>query len=196
MLFFAALINNENMKKIFVILFAGLALIAKAQEVSVEKSIFSVQTGLLGVWVQNEARISNKIALRSEAGFDSGIWGGTYYDKVGFLMAPVLTLEPRFYYNIEKRNLKSKRIDNNSGNFLSIKTSYHPDWFVISNQHNISIISDLSIVPTWGMRRNIGKHFNYEVGGGIGYQYVFGQKGYSKGSYVAYNLLLRIGYTF
>ena len=61
-------------------------------------------------------------------------------------------------------------MDGNQGNFLSIKTSYHPDWFVISNYDNINIISDISIIPTWGIRRNIGKHFNSETG--IGYRYI------------------------
>jgi len=26
--------------------------------------------------------------------------------------------------------------------------------------------------PMWGLRRTLGKHFNYEVGAGIGYAYV------------------------
>jgi hypothetical protein len=181
------------MKKIFIVLFAGFVLIAKAQEVSVEKSVFGIQTGIFGVWVQNEMRMSNMFALRSEVGFDSGIWGGSYYDKVGFLMTPVLTLEPRFYYNLNKRNFKSKRIENNTGNFLSVKISYHPNWFVISNETNFYILDDLSIIPTWGIRRNIGKHFNYEVGGGVGYQYIFDEY---YGSRVALHLHLRIGYTF
>ena len=33
------------------------------------------------------------------------------------------------------------------GHFISLKTSYHPDWFVISNTGNISVISDISIIP-------------------------------------------------
>jgi hypothetical protein len=70
-------------------------------------------------------------------------------------MTPVITAEPRWYYNLNKRVNKSKRIDGNNGNFISLKTSYHPDWFVISNYDNINIISDISLVPTWGIRRNI-----------------------------------------
>jgi hypothetical protein len=141
------------MKKILIVLFASFALITEAQEISVEKSLFSVQTGLLGIWVQHEARLSNTIALRSEVGFDSGfgvVGSNSYYDsetqtfgsKFVFLMAPVLTVEPRFYYNLKNRNAKLKRIDNNSGNFLSIHTSFHPDWFVISNDKDVSVRSD------------------------------------------------------
>jgi hypothetical protein len=176
----------------------SLTMTVKSQNASVEKSIFGIQTGLLGLWAHNEAKLTSQIALRSELGFDSGIWGGDFYDKTGFLMTPVITIEPRWYYNLNKRESKSKRIDGNSGNFISLKASYHPDWFVISNYDNVNIVSDISIVPTWGIRRNIGKYFNYETGIGIGYRYTFAkQAGYLKNeSDVAPNLHLRIGYRF
>lgn len=187
------------MKKILLTLtFCGLTFMAKSQTTSVEQSTFGIQTGLLGIWVHNEARLSSQIALRSEVGFDSGIWGGDFYEKTGFLLTPVITLEPRWYYNLNKRESKSKRIDGNSGNFIALKTSYHPDWFVISNYDDIQIISDISIIPTWGIRRHIGDHFTYETGIGIGYRYIFAKSaGYSEDeSEAALNLHLRIGYRF
>ncbi len=176
----------------------SLALSVKSQNASVEKSIYGIQTGLFGIWVHNEIRVTNQIALRNEIGFDSGIWGGDFYDKTGFLMTPVITTEPRWYYNLNRRDLQSKRIDGNSANFIALKTSYHPDWFVISNYDNINIISDISIAPTWGIKRNIGKYFNYETGIGIGYRYIFAkQAGYLENeSELAFNLHLRFGYRF
>lgn len=162
---------------ILIILCSLFSYVIFAQEAAVEKSIFGIQTGFLGIWVHHEAKLSNTLVLRSELGFDSGIWDGSYYDKTGFLMTPVLSLEPRWYYNLAKREQKEKRIDGNSGNFLSLKTSYHPDWFVISNQDQVKVISDLSIIPKWGIRRNIGNHFNFETGLGIGYHYIFAKQG-------------------
>jgi hypothetical protein len=32
----------------------------------VEKTFFSIQTGLAGIWINNETKLSNSIALRSE----------------------------------------------------------------------------------------------------------------------------------
>ena len=187
-----------TMKKNLTLVFLSLSIFCNAQNVSVEKSVFGIQTGFLGIWAHNESRLSNTIALRSELGFDSGIWGGAFYDGTGFLLTPVLTLEPRFYYNLNKRNSKSKVITNNSGNFISLKTSYHPDWFVISNYKDVSIISDISFIPTWGIRRNIGTHFNYEAGFGFGYRYIFAKAAgyYSNESEATANLHLRIGYVF
>lgn len=148
------------MKRIlFTIALCGMTLIAKSQTASVEKSTYGIQTGFLGIWAHNESKLTNSIALRTEIGFDSGIWGGDFYDGTGFLMTPVITLEPRLYYNLNKRVKKSRRIDGNSGNFISLKTSYHPDWFVISNTDNVSVISDISIVPTWGIKKKHRKTF-------------------------------------
>ncbi|SEA43619.1 hypothetical protein SAMN05443667_104205 [Flavobacterium gillisiae] len=185
-------------KIILTLICCGLTTIAKSQNTSVEKSTFGVQTGFLGVWGHNESKLSNQIALRTEIGFDTGIWAGSFYDKTGVILVPVITMEPRWYYNLNKRVKKERRIDGNSGNFISLKTSYHPDWFVISNYDNMSIVSDISIVPTWGIRRNIGNHFTYETGIGIGYLYYFAKDaGYAENkSDVAVNLHLRIGYRF
>jgi len=186
------------MKKIITFIFLSLSIFCNGQNVSVEKTVFGIQTGFLGIWVHNESKLSNTIALRSEVGLDSGFWGGDFYDGTGFLLTPVLTLEPRFYYNLNKRNSRSKDTRNNSGTFISLKTSYHPDWFVISNYKDVNIITDISFIPTWGIRRNIGTHFNYETGFGIGYRYFFAKNAgyYSNESDVAANLHVRIGYVF
>lgn len=187
------------MKKIILTLtLCGLSIIAKSQNASVEESTYGIQTGFLGVWVHNETKLTNAIALRSEIGLDSGIWGGDFYNQTGFLMTPVITLEPRLYYNLNKRVSKSRRIDGNSGNFIALKASFHPDWFVISNSDNIRVVSDITIVPTWGIKRTIGNHFTYEAGIGIGYRYSYAkQAGFLENeSDVAANLHLRIGYRF
>ena len=193
----AANVQKFVMKRNITIVFLSLSIFCCAQNASVEKSGFGIQTGFLGIWGHNESRLSNTIALRSELGFDGGILLTDFYGRSGFLLAPVLTVEPRLYYNLNKRNSKSKDITNNSGTFISLKTSYHPDWFVISNYED-DIISDISFIPTWGIRRNIGTHFNYETGIGIGYRYIFAKNAgyYSNESEAAVNLHVRIGYVF
>ena len=189
------------MKKTLITLtFCVLTFIAKSQNASVEKSTFGIQTGVLGIWAYNEVKLSNSIALRTEIGFDFGIWETTYYDDYDspFLLTPVLVLEPRFYYNLKKRSENSKRIDGNSGNFIALKISNHPDWFVLFNKDNAPVVSDFAIIPTWGIRRNLGKHFNYEAGLGAGFSYTFAKRaGYAKNKgEMELNMHLRIGYKF
>ena len=100
-------------KTLLTLALCGLTFFAKSQNASVEKSTFGIQTGVLGVWVYNEARLTNKLALRTELGFDFGIWETTYYDDYDspFILTPVIVVEPRFYYNLKKRLENSKRID-------------------------------------------------------------------------------------
>ena len=80
------------MKKIITFIFLSLSIFCKAQNSSVEKSVFGIQTGFLGIWGHNESRLSNKIALRSEIGFDAGYQSGFFYTEDVFFLAPVLTL--------------------------------------------------------------------------------------------------------
>ncbi len=156
-----------------------------------QKTFFQVQTGLLGTWIGAEFPVTKNFILRAETGFDAGFFGGISTDGNGFVLAPVLTIEPRYYYNFETRAEKGKQIRNNSGNFFGIKTSYHPDWFVISDVAGVTINQQLTVIPKWGIRRNIGKtNFNYELGFGIGRRF------YRNESETAADLHIRIGYTF
>lgn len=191
------LIKKSMKKRILLLAIILVITHAKSQEVSVEKSIFGIQAGLIGLWGHNEFRMSNKLAFRTEIGLEGGFWGGSYYDSTGFLLAPAIAIEPRWYYNLFKRVSKEKRIDGNSANFLSLRINYHPNWFLISNQ-DIDVISDISIIPSWGLRRNLGQHFNFETGAGIGYIHYFASEaGYSENEGdVIINILFKIGYKF
>lgn len=187
-----------NTKMIITLSIFLITFFTNAQNASVEKSTYGIQTGILGIWAHREVKLTNQIALRQEIGMDAGFWAGSFYPKNGYLMTPVITLEPRWYYNLNKRISKSRNIRGNSGNFLSVKTSYNPNWFVISNYDNIQIADQISIIPTWGIKRNIGNHFTYETGIGIGYRYIFAKNvGYLENqSETALNLHLRLGYRF
>lgn len=161
-----------------------------------DKSTSGLQVGVKGMWLHNEGKIGNRFALRSELGFDTNFYGGGAYDKNTFVMALVLTLEPRWYYNLNKRSLKGKDISGNSGNFFSLKSSYTPDWFQIANHDNITIPNQVSVIPTWGIRRNLGTKFNYETGIGVGIRVIYWESISYWERDTVLNLHLRIGYRF
>jgi len=197
------------MKKIIfflVLVLLNLSLKAQNQDPlsksSVEQSIFGIQAGFLGVWINNEARLTNSIALRTEIGLDAALFGGSVYyedNRTNYAFAPVITVEPRWYYNLNKRKEKGRKTFKNNANFLGLEISYNPNLFVISNV-DVEVYNQIRIIPKWAIRRTIGRHFTYEVGAGLGYRYAFfDEKDYyfppDKGE-VIFDLHLRLGYTF
>jgi hypothetical protein len=167
----------------------------KAQESSpgLEKNIYNIEIGAVGFWLNNELKLSDEIALRTEVGLYTEIVKG-----IGFFMAPEITIEPRWYYNIKKRVFKKLDTRNNSANFLTIKTSFRSGIFEISNYDQNRAENSFAIIPKWGIRRNISKSFNYELGAGIGYIHFINQKYFKTydNNGIAIDLHVRIGYNF
>ena len=161
---------------------------------TVEKSLFNIQTGLLGVWVSHEAGLSNSLVLRTEVGLDG--FGSIGAEEDIFGLAPTINIEPRWYYNIAKRARKGRNTEHNSANFVGLSARYAPDWFFITGDEG-NVYNQVYIVPKWGLRRNIGKsRFNYEFDLGIGYAF-YERTGYNNNaSEVVFDTHLRIGYTF
>ncbi len=181
------------------IIFCTLPVMVKSQNASVEKSTYGIQTGIVGFWGHNESKLSNSIALRTELGLAGGIYwhSNSHISVFEYALTPEMTLEPRWYYNLNKRKKKGKNINGNSGNFLSLNVNYFTDWFIISNVKNTEIDSQIWIVPSWGIKRNIGNHFTFETGVGIGAKFYLENKDFNDNeSKIIFNLHLRIGYRF
>jgi len=168
-----------------------------AQEVSVEESIWGIQALMLPLSVYNESKLTNNIALRSELAWGfSWSGGGSQWEVI-----PYLNVEPRYYYNLNRRNQKGKRIDNNSGNYLSLFACFQPGFGITSK--NNDLFPAIYIMPTYGLRRNIGKHFNFETALGFGYGWEFhkttnfnGETSRYTDSGTLFNFRLAFGYVF
>lgn len=159
----------KSMKKKLSITVLLTSLLLSPQEKSnVEKSVTGVQIGLFGAEFYNEARLSENFALRSQVALYPSIWGGDLYNRTGFALAPAISLAPKYYYNLQKRSDEGKNISKNSGNYIAASLEYVPNWFVISNVKGIEVNEMISFIPTWGLRRNFAKNFNYEFKAGLG----------------------------
>lgn len=181
-------------KKISIAVFSVLSLLGNAQNSDVEKNITGIQIGLFGLDLYNETKIANKTTLRAEASLFPAIWGGDLYGKTGFAFYPALTLQPKYYYNIPKRAENGKNIKNNSANYFGLQVRYIPDWFVISNDKNVSLSNQINFIPTYGFRRNFAENFNYEFKAGLGYGTTFGNDYNTSGAVL--DLSIKIGYDF
>ena len=80
-----------------------------------------------------------------------------------YIIAPFFDAQYKYIYNRAKRAVAAKSLDNNAGNFFSLR--------VISKGQSIAENVtrtddfDFAIGPTWGIQRQIGKlHFLFDVG--------------------------------
>lgn len=183
------------MKKTILLLgMLSISALSNAQITTVEKSITGAQIGLFGLDVYNEAKFADKVALRSEASLFPAIWGGDMYAKTGFAFYPAISLQPKYYYNIAKRAENGKNTKNNSANYLGLQVRYIPNWFVISNDKNLSLTNQINFIPTFGIRRNFAENFNYEFKAGFGYGTTIGNDKNLSGGIL--DLSIKIGYDF
>lgn len=183
-------------KNIFLLLLVlyTLKIFSQERKVTVSKSNFDIQVGFLGLWFNNEFKITNKLSFKTELGLESSVFGGKLYNGTNFVMLPVVTFEPRLYYNLDKRKQKERIIKNNSGNYFSLKNSYTSNLFIISSIENIIVNEQITIIPSWGMRRSIYKKIFFETGFGVGFKHLFQLN--KKNNKAILDIHLRIGYTF
>ena len=146
---------------------------------SVEKSVKGIQIGESGLVLNYEIRLADQFTLRTEVGYTLVFFFGDdnpvfNEDKNSSVAAvPTFTVEPRWYYNLNRRVRKGKDITRNRANYFSLFANYCGGWGAINLSNNIDEVPDFIIVsPMWGMRRTLGQHFNYELGAGVGYSYV------------------------
>ena len=103
------------MKKLLLtLILCGLTFIAKSQNASVKPSTFGIQTGILGYWFHNKAKLSKEIALRSEIGLIYGFFGGNIYDESIFSIFK--TTGAIFIDVVPGTNWKGYYLDKQDGN--------------------------------------------------------------------------------
>ena len=178
----------------------------KAQNASVEENVWGVQALMLPLSVYNETKLTNSLALRSELAFGLSFTSYSYIESntrstLSWAALPFAIVEPRFYYNLNRRVEKGKRIDGNSGNYWSLFACYQPGFGISSG--GIDIFPAAYIVPTYGLRRNMGKRFNFEFAVGLGYGWEFQKYDHPDGrtysntdSGVLFNSRVAFGYLF
>ena len=156
-----------------------------SEKVSVEKSILSIQTGYFGTWINHELKLNKKIVLRTELGTEYRLKFSIKQNFDSLKNQVSLFLEPKYYFNLTKRKNKNRNINNNAGNYISLRTNVN-----ISNNLEKGEIYFYNLTPTFGVRRNITTHFNLELSFGYGINY--------SNSFLAIEAMpsFRLGYVF
>lgn len=101
----------------------------------------------------------------------SGAFGEIGYDAVGVDDFGVgVTVEPRYYTNLNRRQRLGKTTYGNSGDFVAIKLQ--------ASVGKPGTTVDISLVPEYGIRRVWGKHWFGELTAGAGVAYNTQDGGY------------------
>ena len=90
------------MKKIFFVLFFATTLTYAQKNNNSSEDIFGIKIGLIGGWLNYEKSLSEKITLNTEIGYEGGFLKGTD-NKIDYIFTTTFSIEPRYYYNFEKR---------------------------------------------------------------------------------------------
>ena len=140
---------------------------SKKEKVSVEKSILSIQTGYFGTWINHELKLHNQFALRTEVGTEYRLKFAIKQSFDSLKNQVSIFLEPKYYFNLTKREKKDKSIENNAGNYISLRANIS----LLNNLENKEVYFH-TLTPTFGIRRNITSHFNIEFSFGCGLSYL------------------------
>lgn len=195
------------MKKLIILLAFTNLIVAQEKDlknnVSVEKNIFTIQASPISIFLADEYKLSKETVLHAEFGYKvSSVHFTNYYGDGGYktVFPAVFNIEPRWYYNLDRRAEKGKKTNNNSANFMAMGISYIPSSLVIHNlDSNYYLYNEFLFAPRYGFKRNFGKsNFNYELSFAAGYYYGYTNKNvYKKNdSDFGFDLKFRFGYNF
>jgi hypothetical protein len=159
------------MKSIFtlVLLFSFSFLLAQnhSSENNLEKLV-KLDLGLRGIGITYEPKLSNKMSIE----LSGGIGGGYDISFQDFtytwnLPDPALhvIVNPKYYYNRNKREAKGKTTELNSGNYVGLGIKYTSRGISESTEVWDALLFNLH----WGMQRAIGKRWTFNIHAGVGY---------------------------
>lgn len=174
---------------------------------TVEKNMFAVNVGIVSVGFQYEGRLARKWALHAETGISLNPYTVEYFSsdssikkETEYLSVPYFSIEPRYYYGLDRRQRHGRNTKNNSSNYISLKSMYMATEAALTNSNErFEPASALLITPSYGIRRSFAKTFFYEFCFGVGLQHNFQKntRSYSSGENEAgIDIQAKIGYTF
>lgn len=128
---------------------------------------FGINLGLINVGINYEKAFGETFSVNSIFEYSGG-----FYSRLGgdleYVIASSLSVEPRYYYNRNRRQNKGKNIDFNVGNFFAGDLSYAPIFGSISSNDNVEVLDSFVAGIKYGLRRKVVQKLNFEFAFGAG----------------------------
>ena len=132
----------------------------------------SISLGYLWLRYAYEHPISRTSTIIGRAGADFGAaWGNGFFGNYSYwVAAPVIEVEPRWYYGLDRRAAHGRSTEGNAGSFLSLNLQTMLPGYVSDRSMEMSGVTALS--PTWGFRRVWGSGWMFEFRTGLVFLYL------------------------
>lgn len=130
-----------------------------AQENQAESVKNILRINFVNPALEYELKTSNSSVITGAAGIG---YGGSYRELelssangLVYVISPFVDIQHKWYYNRNKRVVKSKSIEGNAGNYFSLRgiTRFAAITENVTRTDNL----DFAIGPTWGIQRSYGK---------------------------------------
>jgi hypothetical protein len=139
-----------------------------------------IDLGPQGVGVSFERKLGRRTIIDLSLGLGGGyaITGKQFKYKVDGLSGPDIyaSVNPRIYYNSQKRLSKGKSIERNAGNYIGFRMKYVTDALA----ENFVVWDAVLFNVHWGVQRPVGRRwvFNGHIGPGYGFahSFIFGNR--------------------
>ena len=177
----------------FTLLFLLCTSLSFAQKSNVPlQNLTKLDLGFRGVGFSFEPALGKTMSID----LSTGLGGGYEISDNSFtyswdLLAPAIyvIVNPKFYYNREKRSEKGKNMASNTGNFIGLAIKYTSRSIV----ENPTVWDALLFNLHWGIQRPVGKRWIFNTHVGVGYAVDATDLSNSSGSFYP-ALDLRFGY--
>lgn len=160
------------MKKLFflTIIFTNTFLFSQSTKHTTD--VFSFKLGLIGSWVGYEKSLGNDFTIESEIGYLGGFYKRNN-KSFKYIFTSEISVEPRYYYNFNRRIEKNKNITKNAANFVGFDINFVPDFLTSTNGDSVTIDESINLLPKWGLKRQLSDKIGFEFALGLGYSINF-----------------------
>ncbi|TVZ51871.1 hypothetical protein [Dokdonia sp. Hel_I_53] len=128
---------------------------------------FGINIGLINAGINYEKVLAKDFSVNTILEYNGGFYA-RFGGDTEYIFASTIALEPRYYYNRDRRLRKGKNISNNVGNYLAGDFSFGPVIGTISSDDNVGVVDSYVLGVKYGLRRKIVGDLNFELAFGVG----------------------------
>ncbi|WMN12205.1 hypothetical protein QYS49_32810 [Marivirga salinae] len=146
------------------------AALIKGESATVSENLIKFEIGSPnGIGISYEKKLGHHISLYNIIGLRVFGGGGTtsqaiYGVSPWYVLTPQISVQPRFYHNLDKRAAMDKNINYNSANYVGFTARFYHQSFFYSNSDRIgNSPAVLDLMLSYGLQRSFFKRLNFDL---------------------------------